>query len=398
MAYLKLVMNHTTWGGSTNMNNVAHRWYVMQEIQEFLNGNHTATSDMNGTYINTSASVIINDTADRPAANIYRDITGNNTSAASYSNQYIHFKKYHYGNQETGSTDVNFGSFNYISIRWYDTYGLMCRTLDKSLSQAFPYSTGDAAGTWTGDTSANQWRMPLTPGNCYAIHVIMTDKLFGMWVEHSNAVTGDFYAHILSDLEFSPDLMRHLWNENNFYCPQYTFNSAERRLRNDADTTSGMTSTTTNSKRLSIGMKHRPGANGIKNTTAGLGTHYHWGYTATSANFNNYPSMFPPPWYDMPTEIPVANGDTGYIMQPLTSWPYIGYVSRSNMHNDYHGFPRMMNMWRTNDESFGHGERVTKDGKYYRSFRLHRCGGGYGNTADALFRNACYLFPEGRGD
>ena len=54
MAYLKLVMNHTQWGGSTNMSNAAHRWYVMHEIQEFLNGNHTATSDMNSTYINTA--------------------------------------------------------------------------------------------------------------------------------------------------------------------------------------------------------------------------------------------------------------------------------------------------------------------------------------------------------
>ena len=77
MAYLKLVMNHTQWGGTTNMNNSAHRWYVMQEIQEFLNGNHTATSDMNSTYINTSASVIINDTADRPSANIYRKVIQN---------------------------------------------------------------------------------------------------------------------------------------------------------------------------------------------------------------------------------------------------------------------------------------------------------------------------------
>ena len=91
MAYLKLVMNHTQWGGSTNMSNAAHRWHVMHEIQEFLNGNHTATSDMNSTYINTAASVIINDTADRPSANIYRSIAGNNSSAASYNNQYIQF-------------------------------------------------------------------------------------------------------------------------------------------------------------------------------------------------------------------------------------------------------------------------------------------------------------------
>ena len=138
MAYLKLVMNHTQWGGTTNMNNSAHRWYVMHEIQEFLNGNHTATSEMNSTYINTSASAIINGASDRPTANIYRSITGNNTSAASYNNQYIRFKKYHYGNQETGSTDANFGAFNYITIRWYDLYGLICRTTDKADSQAFP--------------------------------------------------------------------------------------------------------------------------------------------------------------------------------------------------------------------------------------------------------------------
>jgi hypothetical protein len=84
-------------------------------------------------------------------------------------------------------------------------------------------------------------------------------------------------------------------------------------------------------------------------------------------------------------------------MQPLTAWPNTGYVNRNGNHYDYHGYPRMMNIWRTNDEAFGYGERVSKDGKYYRAFRIHRCGGGYGNH-DGLYRNACYLVPEGRGD
>jgi hypothetical protein len=397
MAYLKLVMNHTQWGGSTNMSNAAHRWYVMHEIQEFLNGNHTATSDMNSTYINTAASVIINDTADRPSANIYRSIAGNNSSAASYNNQYIQFKKYHYGNQETGSTDTNFGSYNYIFIRWYDTYGLMCRTMDKALSQSFPYSTGNTAGTWTGDTGTSQWRFPMYPGQCYAIHVIMTNKMFGMWVEHSNVTTDKFYTHVLTDLEFNPDLMRHTWSGNNFYCPQYTINAADNRLRVDADSSASNTSTTSNSKRLTVGMKHRVGANGIVNPNPSPGSYYHWGYPSTTAAYYYYPSYFPAPWYDMPTQIPVANGDTGYLMQPLTAWPNTGYVNRNGNHYDYHGYPRMMNIWRTNDEAFGYGERVSKDGKYYRAFRIHRCGGGYGNH-DGLYRNACYLVPEGRGD
>lgn len=398
MAYLKLVMNHTSWGGSANLAVDSYRRNVLNEIQLFLTGARTTTAQMDSTVINTTSSVIINGSADRPSSNIYRNIQGNNTSTAAYALQYIRFAKYHYGNQETGSTDANFGAYNYITIKWMNTYGLICRTTDKSDSQAFPYSTGTATGSWTGDTGSSQWRTPLNPSQCYAIHVIMTDKMFGMWVEHSNVVTGNFYTHVLTDLEFSPDLMRHLWSDNNFYCPQYTINAADRRLRNDADASVSSTSSTSYSKRLTIGMKHRPGANGIKNTSAGIGSHYHWGYTTTNANYSEYPSMFPPPWYDMPTQIPVANGDTGYIMQPLTSWPYIGYVNRQNNHYDYHAFPRMMNIWRTNDESFGYGERVEKDGKYYRCFRIHRCGGGYGNVTDNMYRNACYLFPEGRGD
>lgn len=398
MAYLKLVMNHTSWGGSANLAVDSYRRNVLNEIQLFLTGSRTSTAQMDSTVINTTSSVIINGSADRPSSNIYRNIVGNNTSTASYALQYITFKKYHYGNQETGSTDANFGAYNYITIKWMNTYGLICRTTDKADSQAFPYSTGTTVGSWTGDTGSSQWRTPLNPSQCYAIHVVMTDKLFGMWVEHSNVVTGNYYTHVLADLEFSPELMRHLWSENNFYCPQYTINAADRRLRNDADVTPGSTSSTSYSKRLTIGMKHRPGANGIKNTSAGLGSHYHWGYTTTQANYSEYPSIYPPPWYDMPTQIPVANGDTGYLMQPLTAWSYIGYVNRQNNHYDYHGFPRLMNIFRTNDESFGYGERVEKDGKYYRCFRIHRCGGGYGNVTDQLFRNACYLFPEGRGD
>ena len=123
MAYLKLVMNHTTWGGSANLAVDTYRRNVLNEIQLFLTGSRTTTAQMDSTVINTASSVIINGASDRPSTNIYRNISGNNTSNAAYSLQYITFKKYHYGNQETGSTDANFGSYNYITIKWMNTYG-----------------------------------------------------------------------------------------------------------------------------------------------------------------------------------------------------------------------------------------------------------------------------------
>jgi len=58
----------------------------------------------------------------------------------------------------------------------------------------------------------------------------------------------------------------------------------------------------------------------------------------------------------------------------------------------------MMNFYRTNDDSFYTGERVTDaDGNVYRAFRIHKCGGqgDHWNYNAAVSKNATYLFPEG---
>jgi len=128
-------------------------------------------------------------------------------------------------------------------------------------------------------------------------------------------------------------------------------------------------------------------------------------FTSTNTAYSSYASVFPPSWYEVHGRSPLANGDKGFVMQPLLFVPQIGLTPTANSHRDYKEWARLIGIWRTADDSFYSGERVLDgDNNAYRAFRAYKVSGQ--NTSSdgytyqwqyyqAHSKSAVYLLPEG---
>ena len=135
---------------------------------------------------------------------------------------------------------------------------------------------------------------------------------------------------------------------------------------------------------------------------------YHMGSMTTQKVYSRYQSIYPPPWTEIDGTSPISNGNRGFIMQPLLSMGNFGLVNTNGTssygHIDYKESARLMGMWRTGDQTFFTGERVTDaEGNAYRAFRVYKVGGDntgttgydYWNYDHHHSRSTVYLFPEG---
>ena len=202
------------------------------------------------------------------------------------------------------------------------------------------------------------------------------------------------------DQEYHPTLDNFLYNQNQYHCPTVLFSTFDANL--DDDMTSGRTSSTTDVKYLFIGKSQAIGENSSGYNIPNYGFEYRMaGYQHTSTQIGNRPTINPRPWFEMQKRLPTANGGNAYMIQPLLYEGAYGVVDTANSHYDYKAYSRLMNFYRTNDEAFYTGERVTDgDGNVYRAFRMHKCGGilSYWATTNGNTRSAVYLVPEGGTD
>ena len=82
--------------------------------------------------------------------------------------------------------------------------------------------------------------------------------------------------------------------------------------------------------------------------------------------------LFTPPWGEILGTTPISNGNKGFVMQPLLYKINYGqvmtYPTYNYSHLDYKENARLMGIWRTGDQTFYTGERVTDaEGNVYES-------------------------------
>lgn len=388
--YFKLVTNDNSFGGANNLSE-NHRYLAMAGLYGVITGSITNTSGLNSTVFNRSASVI---TGDRPTAGIYETRQSNTNAGASYNDQYFVFRKYHYG-KTINSSYTPYREFYY---RWCNDWGHVPRMYTHYASNGMPSTNTNA--DWNGynsttagiyqinDAIANEW---------YSWEGIVNDKVFVLRNSRANNTNDWHWFCSMIDQEYQPNLDDHLFNSYADYCPTVGVWSAEKKL--EQNHTSGQVDASNDRKQFLVFKNQVVGENTDGyNTTVHLNGGYHTGYYSTNTQQSAYPSYWPQAWHEMPQRIPMSNGDNAYMIQPIMYEGDYGTTIRNNTHYDYKGKARMMNFYRTNDDSFYTGERVTDaDGNVYRAFRIHKCGGdadhwGY-NIAVA--KSAVYLFPEG---
>ena len=240
------------------------------------------------------------------------------------------------------------------------------------------------------------------------IEGIMNDAVLVIQVKYSGGTGGNQYPSqtmIIVDTEYQPNIDDHMRSQYQYWCPTAYMAFTERFLEDN--NTESYTSSNDRSGSV-VGMVQTSGqSHQNENQYASSSSAYHMGYYSTNFNDYNYSSFFPPPWFDMPDRAPAAGGNSGYIMQPLMYYGRHGSVMTSGnfYHKNYKEFSALRGMWRTNDNSFFTGERVTDDkGRNYRAMRLYKTGfvntsaTGYGTAGHsysyAHSRSATYLFPE----
>jgi len=390
--YFKLVSNDTGWGGSYAYGNYGNRRYLfMKDVMNVINGSFTSVSQLNATeaVFNTSASVI---TGSAPSNNMYIQRNHNNNSNATNSDQYFVIEKRHHGYLE----DNNFTASRRIYCRFQNSWGLSFKMASSGNNTN---SVPGANYGWTeiaNSGHASEYQQIDVPDEIYSIEGVVNDKVFIVTVKRSNISNSWSWNFAMIDQEYHPSLDMHLYNQNSLHCPTVCFSTAEYNL--EANNTTGQISSTADLKFLYIGKSQTIGQNHAGYNIPNYGTGREMGgYKDRSTQVGNKPSIWPRPWFEMPMRLPTSNGGNAYMIQPLMYEGTYGTTSTANTHYDYKAFSRLMNFYRTNDDGFYTGERVTDaDGNVYRAFRMHKCGGTntYWNYTHDVRRNATYLVPE----
>jgi len=389
--FFKLVTNSDDFGGTQNLNDTS-RWKMMRDLYAVITGTITNTSGLDSTVWNVSACTL---TGARPTNGIYQTQVTNNTSAAAYNDQYFRFRKYHYGK----TINSSYTPYRDFYLRWCNDWGIVPRTTTGGNSANM--MPGNSSSDWfgNGNTTSGIYRaLGHTLANqFYSFEGIVNDKVFVLRVNRASNLDTWHLHSVMVDQEYQPNLDDYLHGTYNDWCPTVMIHNGDIRLeRND---TVGYTNTTNDVKQFQVFKQQVVGQNTDGYNTALSGTsHYHTGYYTTQVAYAHRGSYWPPAWHETAQRIPMSNGDNAYLIQPLMYEGGYGANVRNNQHYDWKQKARMMNMYRTNDDSFYTGERVTDaDGNVYRAFRMHKVGGqdnfwGY-NTQ--VSKNAVYLFPEG---
>jgi hypothetical protein len=392
--YYKLVSNHTTYGGTTNLANDTYRRIMMLDFYNIILGNITTPAGLNSTVWNTATSVI---TGTAPTAGMYSVGAHNLSSSASYNAHYFEIIKKHYGYKSNN----NFTANRTFRLHWVDDYGVGPRMTTHTTNNPMP---GGTSNNWNGSGSSSgyHYRFHDTPSSVYSWEGVINDDMIIMMMQINGPyTTGNYvYTFVMADQEYQSNIDDHYLALNAYYCPTAVGSWSDDKL--DQPTAQRYSSTGTNAHwhMSAWGKTQVYGATGLSNSNITVNGQQHKGYYSTSQyNAGYYASTWPQMWMDFPNAIPIANGDSGYQMMPMYYVSNYGTDNYGNgstsYHKDYKGMARMMGLWRTNDNAFNTGERVVDaDGTAWRAFRSWKCGGGYGGYGDPGFRCAIIMAKE----
>ena len=404
--YFKLVTDATTFGGAQNLNYNSNRRHFWEDVYDLILGNITSTSGLNSGIFNRGASTI---TGSRPSSGIYHaaNANRNTTSSATNDDYFIQFYKRHHGYLQD-NTNANMQRMVHIrsdsNYSWVPRMGTDGTNSATGINNDFPNSLN---GFLDAGSSYDPSSALFTPHYWHSLEGIVNDKVLVLRLNcspYSSSYTD--MTFIMADQEYQSNYDTAQRASHQYHCPTVAIYHAEYNLENN--NTVGSTSTTGRRAGNHIGKVQSFGKNAINghNPSDSYISSYVMGQYTTNTSYDSYQSLLPPPWYEIHGTSPLANGNKGFIMQPLLHVPHHGMVNTNGGdHRDYKEFARLMGIWRTGDDTFYTGERVTDgDGNAYRAFRVYKTGSQTTSNTGYTYawgyslehsRSAVYLFPEG---
>lgn len=358
MAFLRYVINSSAADNGTTIN------AVFDDIKNWVDGTHTATSDFSSTYCNTAASEI----QGTIPANVYFDVSKNSNTSSS-SDSYLRFAKYHSDWSSYNSSHPADKMFLYWSAT--GSYGFRLRTGNRSNGNLLPYpSTNYYQSAFTSSSYKTDFRPAYT-----TIFIWLEEDYMAIQAVESNynysIFIGSFDQPRSEYAEYAFD------QDSDFPCAVTVSALCHTSYNN-----------TVNSSYNSIEVSTHDYADELGGNRAYPGN-YNAGYSYFSGfAFNEGYEMFtinPAPGCTV-DQTPISGG-VGHQLIPVFSSNRGGGSSVGN----YPIIARLKGLYRTSDEFASTGTSITYGGNNYRVCMMHKCGSTLGDAQNVI--NACYLLP-----
>lgn len=379
--------------------------YLIEAIYNIVVNDYSIVST-DSTYINHGMSYIA---GSRPSSTTYTSISGHTpmmqSAQDSYSNNgYCSFNKKSYATgQGVGAANaaytpsrtiqVSYGVAPYVNstnASWpHYARGFRCNMGASNFANFAPWNHSSNVHTWgydpggsTSDTSAGFKIGNDGMNDLDSIHMIVNDTTFMILVVSSGTPTAqDQGWFCVSDLEHNGTYDNFAHSSFPTYCPTPVMWSSWQDVMSNPTLTANASTPT-----WGMYMPQYVDQEGMLRNSVHSDANDQYGWGDQSTTYADVSSIFPAPR----TNVYSMKGTGGEDIHPLVPVQYSPHMDGTNFNGDPRQ-GRLMNVYRTSNNSFDRGDVILDGSTRYRAFKTHKTG--HADKASAI-QNATYAYPE----
>lgn len=379
--------------------------YLIEAIYNIVVNNYTI-AQTSATYINHGMSYIA---GTRPTSTTYTTVTGHtpmmqNNQDNYNNNGYCSFYKKSYATgQGSGAANAAYTPSRVIQVSYgiapfvltssssYGHYGrgFRCNMGASNFANFGPYDNSTNVHNWgnnhggtTSDTSSGYKIGHDGMNDLDSIHMIVNDTTFMIMVVSSGSPTAqDQGWFCVSDLEHNGTYDNYAYSSFPTYCPTPVMWSQWQNVMSNPTLSSNATT-----PQWGMYMPQYVDQEGALRNSGHGDTNDQYGWGDQSTTMDDAPSTFPAPR----TNVYSMKGTGGEDIHPLVPLQYSPHMDGTSFYGDPRQ-GRLMNVYRTSNNSFDRGDVILDGSTRYRAFKTHKTG--HADKASAL-QNATYAYPE----
>ena len=393
--YLKPTVSSTSSGAR----------YLIEAIYNIVVNDYSIAST-SSSYINHGMSYIA---GTRPSSTTYTSVSGHTPMMQSFQDNYYNngycsfYKKSYATGQGAGAANAAYTPSRTIQLSYgiapyvgststsFPHYGrgFRCNMGASNFANFAPWNNSNNVHLWgnshggsSSDTSSGYRIGHDGMNNLDSIHMIVNDTTFMILVVSDGTPTAqDQGWFCVSDLEHNGTYDNHAYSSFPTYCPTPVMWSQWQNVMSNPTLTADST------PQWGMYMPQYVDQEGVlRNSGAVYDTddRYMWG--DQQAVYDDQCSIFPAPR----TNVYSMKGTGGEDIHPLVPLQYSPHMDGVNFYGDPRQ-GRLMNVYRTSNNSFDRGDVILDGSTRYRAFKTHKTG--HADKASAI-QNATYAYPE----
>ena len=379
--------------------------YLIEAIYNIVVNNYTI-AQTSTTSINHGMSYIA---GTRPTSTTYTTLSSHTPMMQSFQDNYsnngycsFYKKSYAYG-QGSGAANSSYTPFRTIQLSYGDApyagststgyphygRGFRCNMGASNFANFAPYNSSNNVHTWgthhggtTSDTTGGYRIGNDGMNDLDSIHMIVNDTTFMIMVVSSGSPTQqDQGWFCVSDLEHNGTYDNHIHSSFPTYCPTPVMWSSWQDVMSNPTLTSNASV-----PHWGMYMPQYVDQEGMLRNSTYSDTNDQYGWGDQYTTYADAPSTFPAPR----TNVYSMKGTGGEDIHPLVPLQYSPHMDGTSFYGDPRQ-GRIMNVYRTSNNSFDRGDVILDGSTRYRAFKTHKTGHADKTSA---FQNATYAYPE----